>query len=96
MFHFKPVAQFYTSTCWSFSATSFYESEIFRLYGKKVKLSEMWTAYYELIAKSERYIRERGHSYVAGGGETSRSGSPAVSTRVRRTAQGFRYGFSPR
>jgi len=71
VFHFKPVAQFYTSTCWSYSATSFYESEIFRIHGKKIKLSEMWTAYHELIAKSERYIRKRGHSYVSGGGETN-------------------------
>ena len=54
VFHFKPVAQFYTSTCWSFSATSFYESEIYRLFGEKIKLSEMWTAYYELIEKAAR------------------------------------------
>ncbi len=71
VFHFEPVAQFYTSTCWSFSATSFYESEIFRLHGEKIKLSEMWTAYYELLEKAERYIQERGHSFVAGGGETN-------------------------
>jgi len=71
VFHFKPVAQFYTSTCWSFSATSFYESEIYRLHGKKVKLSEMWTVYHELIAKAKRYIEERGHSFVSGGGETN-------------------------
>ncbi|MEN8223147.1 MAG: C1 family peptidase [Acidobacteriota bacterium] len=71
VFHFKPVAQYYTSTCWSFSATSFYESEIYRLYGKKVKLSEMWTAYYELIEKAQRYIEERGNSFVSGGGETN-------------------------
>ncbi|MCK4942272.1 MAG: hypothetical protein KAS65_01785, partial [Candidatus Aminicenantes bacterium] len=39
-FHFPPVAQYYTSTCWSFSATSFFESEIYRLSGRKIKLSE--------------------------------------------------------
>ncbi len=70
-FHFPPVAQYYTSTCWSFSATSYFESEIFRITGKKVKLSEMWTAYYELIEKSRRYIKERGYSAVSGGGESN-------------------------
>jgi len=71
VFHFESVAQFYTSTCWSFSATSFYESEIFRIQGKKIKLSEMWTAYFELLAKAERYIEERGFSHFSGGGETN-------------------------
>jgi len=71
MFHFPPQAQYMTSTCWSFCTTSFYESEIFRLTGKKIKLSEMWTPYWELIAKCRRYIRERGNSYVAGGGEAN-------------------------
>lgn len=70
-FHFPPVAQYYTSTCWSFSATSYFESEIFRLTGRKVKLSEMWTVYYELLEKSRRYINERGYSSVSGGGESN-------------------------
>ncbi|MEN8152924.1 MAG: C1 family peptidase [Acidobacteriota bacterium] len=71
LFHFDPIPQYLTSTCWSFSATSFYESEIFRLKGKKVKLSEMWTVYYELIEKSKGFIKKRGHSLVSGGGETN-------------------------
>ncbi|MBN1196422.1 MAG: peptidase C1 [Candidatus Aminicenantes bacterium] len=70
-FHFPPQAQYMTSTCWSFCTTSFYESEINRLTGKKIKLSEMWTPYWELLAKCRRYIRERGNSYVAGGGEAN-------------------------
>ena len=71
IFHFPPQAQYMTSTCWSFCTTSFFESEIFRLTGKKIKLSEMWTPYWELLAKCRRYIRERGNSYVAGGGESN-------------------------
>lgn len=71
LFHFSPVAQYYTSTCWSFSGTSYYESEIYRLTGKKIKLSEMWTVYYELIEKSRAFIKKRGMSFVAGGGETN-------------------------
>ena len=71
MFHFPPQAQYMTSTCWSYSATSFYESEIFRLTGKNIKLSEMWTPYFELLAKCHRFITTRGNSYVAGGGESN-------------------------
>jgi bleomycin hydrolase len=71
VFHFPPVPQYYTSTCWSFSATSFFESEIHRLSGQKIKLSEMWAPYFELIEKCRRFIRERGDSYVAGGGESN-------------------------
>lgn len=70
-FHFPPVAQYYTSTCWSFSSTSYFESETFRITGRKVKLSEMWTVYYELLEKSRRYIKERGYSAVSGGGESN-------------------------
>ncbi|MBN2432443.1 MAG: peptidase C1 [Acidobacteria bacterium] len=68
-FHFAPVRQHLTGSCWSFSATSFFEAEIFRLTGKKIKLSEIWTVYYEFLEKSRRFIRERGASYVSHGSE---------------------------
>ena len=71
VFHFPPVAQYNTNTCWSFAATSYYESEIFRLSGKKIKLSEIWTVYHEYLAKVRRFVRERGASYVAEGGESN-------------------------
>ena len=71
MFHFPPVAQYSTSTCWSFSTTSYFESEIFRLSGKKIKLSEMWTVYFEYLEKVRRFVRERGASLVAEGGESN-------------------------
>ncbi len=70
-FHFPPVPQYSTSTCWSFSATSFLESEVYRITGKKIELSKMWAPYFELIEKSRRFIRERGNSYVAGGAESN-------------------------
>ncbi len=70
-FHFPPVPQYMTSTCWSFSNTSYFESEIFRLTGKKIKLSEMWAPYYELIEKCRRYITERGESLVSGGAQSN-------------------------
>lgn len=72
-FHFPPVPQFLTNTCWSFSATSFFEAEAFRISGKKVKLSEMYTVYFEYLEKVRRFVRERGASYIAEGSE---SGAP--------------------
>jgi len=69
VFHFPPMAQYNTNTCWSFSTTSYYESEIFRLSGKKIKLSEIWTVYFEYLEKVRRFVRERGDSLVAEGGE---------------------------
>jgi len=71
VFHFPPVAQYNTNTCWSFAATSYYESEITRLSGKKIKLSEMWTVYFEYLEKVRRFVRERGASLVAEGGESN-------------------------
>jgi bleomycin hydrolase len=71
VFHFPPVAQYNTNTCWSFSTTSYYESEIYRLSGKKIKLSEMWTVYFEYLEKVRRFVRERGDSLVAEGGESN-------------------------
>lgn len=69
-FHFSPVAQYMTSTCWSFATTSFFESEVYRLKGEKIKLSEIWAPYWELLEKCRRYIDERGNSYVAGGAQS--------------------------
>jgi bleomycin hydrolase len=64
-----PVSQGNTGTCWCFSTTSFYESEIKRLYNKEVRLSEMFTVYCEYIEKARRFIRERGVSEFGEGSE---------------------------
>ena len=69
--HFPPVAQYLTGTCWSFSTTSFYESEIHRLTGREVKLSEIWTVYWEYVEKMRRFVRERGDSLVDEGSESN-------------------------
>jgi bleomycin hydrolase len=69
--HFPPVAQYLTGTCWSFSTTSFYESELYRLTGQKVKLSEIWTVYWEYVEKMRRFVRERGDSLIAEGSESN-------------------------
>lgn len=69
VFHFPPTPQDWSSTCWSFSGTSFLESEVFRLTGHKIKLSEMYTVYFEYLEKVRRFIRERGDSRVGPGSE---------------------------
>lgn len=69
--HFPPTPQFMTGTCWSFSATSFFESEIHRLSGREIRLSEMWTAYWEYLEKAERWIERRGESQFEQGSESN-------------------------
>nr|MBN2276381.1 peptidase C1 [candidate division Zixibacteria bacterium] len=67
LFHFPPVAQYRTGTCWCFSGISFVESEIYRVTGEKIKLSEMYIVYYEFLDKVRHFIRERGDFAVYDG-----------------------------
>lgn len=67
----EPVSQGNTGTCWCFSTTSYFESEIFRLQNIKVKLSEMFTAYWEYVEKAKRFISERGNSAFEEGSEAN-------------------------
>ena len=60
--HFPPVSQGNTNTCWSFSAISFFESEVKRMTGQEIKLSEMYIVYWEYVEKTRRFVRERGNS----------------------------------
>lgn len=70
-FHFPPVAQYRTGTCWSFSGTSLLESEVYRLTGQKVKLSEMHTVYYEYVEKARYFVQRRGDFHPGQGSETN-------------------------
>jgi bleomycin hydrolase len=69
IFHFDPVRQDTTGTCWSYSGTSFIESEIYRLQKKKIKLSEMFIVYWEYVEKVKRFIRQKGDSEFGEGAE---------------------------
>lgn len=71
VWHNKPVMQSWTGTCWAFASTSFLESEVYRLYKKEVKLSEMHTVYYQYLAKVARFVQERGKSLVSEGSQTA-------------------------
>jgi bleomycin hydrolase len=67
--HNTPLSQGNTGTCWCFSTVSFLESETYRINKTKVKLSEMYTVYWEYVEKARRYIRERGNSNFNEGSE---------------------------
>lgn len=67
----KPVSQGATNTCWSFSTTSFYESEVKRISGLDVRLSEQYIVYYETIHKARQFVRTRGASLFDEGSETN-------------------------
>ena len=67
--HNPPISQGVTGTCWAFSTTSFFESEIYRLRSEKIKLSELYTAYWEFVEKARRFIQKRGDSYFEEGSE---------------------------
>ncbi len=69
--HNDPVSQGNTGTCWCYSCTSFFESEIYRIHGKKIKLSEMYTVYYEYVERAIAFVEKRGHSLFAQGSEAN-------------------------
>ena len=69
--HNDPISQGATGTCWCFSTTSYFESEIYRLSGKKIKLSEIYTVYWEYVEKARRFVQERGDSEFGEGSEAN-------------------------
>ncbi len=69
--HTPPISQGLSGMCWCFSTTSFFESEIHRLTGREVKLSELYTVYWEYVEKARRFVRERGNSEFGEGSESN-------------------------
>ena len=57
-----------TGTCWSFSGLSFFESEVLRLGGPEVDLSEMFVVAHSYEDKADKYIRTDGHINFEQGG----------------------------
>ena len=60
-----------TSTCWSFSGVSFFESELIRMGKKPLDLSEMYIVRETYKKKANEYARRRGGCSLSGGGEYS-------------------------
>ncbi|MBI4946329.1 MAG: peptidase C1 [Bacteroidetes bacterium] len=67
----QPVSQGSTGTCWCFSTTSFYESEIKRLSNQDIQLSEAFTFYWQYVEKAKEFVRTRGVSLFDEGSETN-------------------------
>ncbi len=65
--HNEPISQGKSGMCWCFCTTSFYESEIYRTTGRKIKLSELYTVYWEYVEKARRYVQKLGDSLFAQG-----------------------------
>ena len=57
-----------SSTCWSFSTLSFLESEMIRMGGPQVDLSEMFVVWNCYRAKADRYVRMHGNTNFGPGG----------------------------
>jgi bleomycin hydrolase len=77
-FKFEPVtdlpvtpvkSQDRTGTCWSFSTTSFIESEILRMGGSVVDLSEMFFVRHTYPMKARRHVMRHGHTNFHEGGQ---------------------------
>ena len=62
------ISQGQTGTCWSFSTTSFLESEAFRLTGELHDFSEMASVRVIYPEKVERFVRYQGHHQFGPGG----------------------------
>ncbi|MCD4745643.1 MAG: hypothetical protein K8R58_05035, partial [Bacteroidales bacterium] len=69
--HNEPVSQGASGTCWCFSATSFLESEVKRLSKQEIKLSEMFTVYWEYVERARAFVKKRGDVYFAQGSEAN-------------------------
>lgn len=85
MWHNPPVSQGNTNTCWSFSTTSYLESEVFRTTGQQVRISEMFTVYYEYLERAQNWVKTRGNMTFGEGSEGN------AVTRIWR-----KYGCVPR
>lgn len=62
------ISQDNTGTCWSFSSTSFLESEILRITGKPIDLSEMYSVRQTYPKKALNYVMRQGKAQFGDGG----------------------------
>jgi len=62
------ISQGRTGTCWSFSTSSFLESEIMRLTGQQIDLSEMYTVRNTYPKKAENFVMRQGKAQFSEGG----------------------------
>jgi len=83
--HNPPISQGRSGMCWCFSTTSFLESEIYRTTKRKIKLSELFTVYWEYVEKTKGFMESRGETSLGEGSEAN------AVTRIWK-----KYGIVPR
>jgi len=71
VWHNPVISQGNGGSCWCYSTTSFLESEVYRMYNKKVKLSETYVVYWEYVEKAKGYIQSRGTTNFSQGSEAN-------------------------
>ena len=71
VFRNTPISQGNTGTCWSFSSTSYYETEINRLTKQNISLSQLFTVYWEYVQKAKGFVDTRGESNFDEGSEAN-------------------------
>ena len=69
--HNKPISQAKSGMCWCFSTTSMLESEIYRQTKHRIKLSELYTVYWEYVEKTRGYVRTRGEAEIGEGSQAN-------------------------
>lgn len=62
------ISQGRAGTCWAFATMSFLESEVERIHGEAVDLSELHTVYHAYAEKAERFVRLHGKAQFSQGG----------------------------
>jgi len=67
--HNAPISQGNSGMCWCFSTTSLLESECHRLHHKQIKISELYTVYWEYVEKARRFVRQHGDSFFGQGSQ---------------------------
>jgi bleomycin hydrolase len=76
-YQFQPVidleassvkSQGQSGTCWSFSTTSFLESEIYRLNNREIDIAEMYTVRTTYDKKAWNYVMRQGKTQLSEGG----------------------------
>lgn len=71
IWHNQPINQGLTGTCWSFASTSFFESEAKRISNIEIKLSEMFSVYYEYVDRAIYFVKNRGEMHFGQGSEAN-------------------------
>jgi bleomycin hydrolase len=71
LWHTPSHSQGNAGTCWAYGGTSYFESEVNRLHGKEVRISEIYTVYWEYVEKARLFVQTRGKSNFSQGSQAN-------------------------